>query len=1025
MQTTIPTLGTNSWARRLMPAAPLVLFLVFGLAQTGLAQTDPPLYFGNNFFVTGDYVVGGVGLRGMGDSTGYATGYIKIPDANWTSNTGDTTGVPLGAAVVAAFLYWQTVESSSTVEAGKTGFFGPAPVGGQAHLYSITGDVLGNPNAPVSWSSGGCSGSSQGSKTMRTYRADVSSLLPVDSQGNVLADGRYEVQLTDSGSNGGGAPLTLGATLVIIYRILDKGYDNPAPLKSVIIYDGSYAPSNSSSTMTQTIRGFYQPASSPISRLTHIVGNGQSNKYETVVLGSLLNGATLNSVNLPSLYGSQPTFPGYYNGDWDNPTWNFPNAGTNPVLPNADAAFTEVMPSSSNSGCVSWGAVILSTTVKDTDKDGLLDKWEQDGGYCDASLNGGVCKVGDTTDPGWVPLPGASPSEKDIFVQMDYMCSAVNLDGTCDPANSLLPKPEALSKISDSFSAQGINLHLIPTNIIPETTCTDDLSASPPKLCPYPNQPGVVGWKGGFGYYKNQPLNYPDESSCEAATDPPCMRRFQHGKKDSYHYALFGHALGVANWSLLGGNLSVVESGNTVTFTTSTPNGLIPDPSDSGFANGRVTVSDAITNPNLNGTFLVQTVSGNSFTINITCPPSPPGAPCPTGATPFTLSTDPNLSVGSGQAGTISGASDVGGQDSADTLASWGDDGQGTSAQAGTFMHELGHSLGLTHGGFYYDHLGDPTQTYFPTLGANCKPNYQSVMSYFFQVDLLDGLDESGNPEMVPDYSEQSLTDLNETSLSPLGVTTTDSSNTAYLTTKWYSTNSGGAGTPATIHCDGTPKSPTDPDMYRLIAPVPTPTSPSSTIPITWASSSNPDINFDGSSTENLRGYDDWSHVDLQQIGATGNVSTVGLGIGRAGLGIGRAGLGIGRAGLGIGRAGLGIGRAGLGTGEITRETANSVTRPPRNLTASIPTKGPTIVNLSWEQPTFGQIGTYNIYRGVDGAAPTVYGSVVGTPPTTTFTDSKVSCGHTYDYFVTAVLAGTSQESVPSNTKIVIKCAVQ
>lgn len=38
--------------------------------------------------------------------------------------------------------------------------------------------------------------------------------------------------------------------------------------------------------------------------------------------------------------------------------------------------------------------------------------------------------------------------------------------------------------------------------------------------------------------------------------------------------------------------------------------------------------------------------------------------------------------------------------------------------QAGTFMHELGHALGLGHGG------GD---------GANCKPNYISIMNYAYQ----------------------------------------------------------------------------------------------------------------------------------------------------------------------------------------------------------------------------------------------------------------------------------------------------
>ena len=88
-------------------------------------------------------------------------------------------------------------------------------------------------------------------------------------------------------------------------------------------------------------------------------------------------------------------------------------------------------------------------------------------------------------------------------------------------------------------------------------------------------------------------------------------------------------------------------------------------------------------------------------------------------------------------------------------------------------MHELGHSLGLTHGGLYYDTPG----TYVPTLEPNCKPNYQSVMSYQFQVDLL------GNG--VLDYSGQQLSTLNENGL-PSGLTA-DGSAPAYSTTKWYS----------------------------------------------------------------------------------------------------------------------------------------------------------------------------------------------------------------------------------------------
>jgi X-X-X-Leu-X-X-Gly heptad repeat protein len=976
MRTTIQTLRTLWLACR--PSRATITFgllLILGLAQSGFAQQTTPLNFENNYFVTGDYVVTGVGLRGLGVN-GFATQQFTMPDANSVP----AAGVPQGADVVAAFLYWETVESSQTAFAGQSGFFRPIFAGGPATGYPITGVVLGNPNAPVSWSSGGCSGSSQGSKTMRTYAADVSPFLPQDSQGNILANGRYEVRLADSGGNGGGAPLTLGASLIIIYRAITPSF----PLTSVVIYDGAFAPANGSSTMSLAMQGFYQAAAGPISKLTHIVGNGQSNKYETV---------SLDGVNLPSRYGSLPPFPGYYNGSWDNPTWSFSGA-SNPVQANDASATTTVVPNSSNGGCVSWGAVIMSTTVQNTDNDGILDVWKQKQGYCDASVNEGACA---TTDPSWVSLPGATSGKKDLFVQLDHMCSIVNADGTCDTTNgySFSPSASALTMLTNAFSPKGTNgtnLHLIPgnpgypaalaTGAIQEQTCTDTTDASGnPVLCEYPNQPGLVGWKDGFEFLKNQPLNYPDEASCEQALNGPCIRRFQHGRKDSYHYALFAHAAGLPEWGLQGGSLIMVAAGNTVTFTTSAPHGLTA-------GTDRVTITDAITNPSLNGTYLVQTASGNTFTIQI---------PTAANAT-YTQSTDPWLSVASGRIRTTSGVSDIGGADSLITLGLWKAAGQTDPVQAGTFMHELGHSLGLTHGGLYYDTPG----SYVPTLEPNCKPNYQSVMSYQFQVDLLD--------DGVLDYSEQQLSTLNENGL-PVGLTTTDGSALAYSSTKWYSpVPPSGVGSPVKSHCDGTPLSPTtdpDPTMY-LVEGAANPITPVSV----WVSGS--DVNFDGTISAALRGYDDWANLDLRQIGATGSEIYGG---GKLTVGTGKLTVGTGKLTVGTGKLTVGAGKltVGTGVGELTFETANSSVRSPRNLTAT-QTTPPRYVQLNWFAPTFGQIGSYNIYRSTNGATAVLIGSAPGS--SLTFTDKAVTCGPTYSYFVTAMLANTNppQESVPSNT---------
>ena len=187
--------------------------------------------------------------------------------------------------------------------------------------------------------------------------------------------------------------------------------------------------------------------------------------------------------------------------------------------------------------------------------------------------------------------------------------------------------------------------------------------------------------------------------------------------------------------------------------------------------------------------------------------------------------------------------------------------------------------------------------------------------------------------------------------------------------------------------------------------------------------------------------------IDLRQISATGTLSAPGLGGrlggggglgGRLGGGGGVGGLLDGAGGL-AGKLGGGGGLAGKlggggglggrlggggGVGELNRSTANSVTRPPRNLTASEEVSA-RFIDLSWAPPTFGQVGAYRIYRSADGGTTfTLIATVPGNQPS--YRDT-VTCKPTgYQYRVTAVLAGTfptfppgpteGQESVPSNT---------
>jgi hypothetical protein len=979
------------------------------LANTAPAQTAPPeaLTFFKNYFVTGDYAVGGIGLRGKGDASGYAPGQIVM------------SGIPDGAVIVAAFLYWQTIESTPQ----------PSSADGFFQGYAINGKAIGLQTPPC-WSGGGATGTSQGAITLRAYRADVRPYLVVNGQ--YQPNGPFQVRLHDSGSNGNSTPLTEGASLVVVYRTLN------APLKAVVLYDGAWTMNQTTAGMFQTIQGFYQAASpdaTPRGRLTHIVADGQANFSEELFFNS-----TSLAIN---------PFTGASDFSWDNLTFNVT------VPDNASSVTTNVAPVGSNFDCLSWGAVVFSTPVKDQDGDGLLDTWEDSHGYADMK------------DGSWVALPSSDKAIRDIYVQVDY------LKTTSTPTHSHLPKQAALDLIGAAFGKQvpKIAIHfdvgnayqngdqyIVPFqagtpaggNAIDESTftCHDGTT-----LCQFPELAGTIRWKGDLQQIKNQ--------------------YFQHGRKDSYHYLLAGHTLGLAptTWAAaLGTLVSVTNSGGVATIATSTAHGLS--------AGARVTVTGVMSDFDLDGSYNVQTVpSPTTFTIathNVTDGAYGIFTSQALGAANAHFS-EPSLAVSTGTPKSKSGYSDLAGGDFLTTLGAWlADDPAGcepnpaasaqvycnnqvgtTVTQAGTIMHELGHNLMLTHGGFY-----PATATTAAALGENCKPNFLSVMNYQFQI--------RGLPGGLVDYSGQRLTNLNEGSLiesastGGLGHDLDTNALPAYGTRFFGPPNfldqllqAQAGGRYMKAHCDGTPLN-GDPDTVRVDAP-------DVTLGVDWNndtvvgnSTASFDANFNGHSESSLLGYDDWQNLNLRQLAGRRNVAGFSVDIGSSEINPGGGGLdplgggggldplggggGLDPLGGGGGLDPLG-GGGGLdplgGGGEIDFELANRIIDPPTILpTTTVLSKGcagKVCVQLNWSAPGFGLIRTYYVWRAdvtktpmSPTNLPVLLKTLTGTPPATTYSDASVKGGVIYLYFVTAALAknngaNSGNSSAPSNS---VKCDI-
>ena len=957
-------------------AAFLTLGVVVFLAQSdGQAQSPDALPYTTGYTVTGNYVVGGVDLLPQSGAGGGVTGTIPM------------SGVPANADILAAFLYWETIDVSVSPQAASGAKFRGTDITAvrvKSAAQALTGSTA------ACWSSGGAP------LTLTMFRADVLRLLPPQLDVNGKSTGKLLVNDADLISNGlalntvtlpeagvgNRIPQSAGASLLVVYR------NTSEPLRRIVLYDGVFI-QPPGVTMTQTLRGFYQSSTTKSAKITHIAGSGAKNPTEQLFFnGSLV---AVDPFPDPSVSSDRA---------WANPTFDVSSL-MSPIANPVGGSYGETATTAVNHGktspyeCLAWAAIVFSTAIKDGDGDGISDALED----TPAGL----------LDGNGVPLPdlnamGASSSHPDIFIEVNGMTagpgtsygsaaapydSSKNITTVTDgTGHNHLPTPDVLKLVGDAYTAHSITPHfdvgdiasyhalpgnyacpdpvghpecnadpyLVPSNLARGGELIQEAACSPSDpTCRFPAYPGTVGWKYALLGEMFEPVDPTTgqqlfgaaltaaEQAC--STGGTCRRRFDNNRSSLFHYVLYAHSRGKSKSSF-----PCVDSLNNLT--------------QSGFNLSTGTCTAPYTN---NPDFHVPTSS--------------------------------------------SGVSDLPGAHALVTLGRW-DNFVGTPfIRASTTLHELGHNLGLWHGG------AQPTWnsvTKVRSIEPNCKPNYVSIMSYLFQIRGLLGDDG----RLHADYSGSKQDDLNETGLNDGALNPLPMYRTAWYT-PWIPPAPGYPGslgfllgTPATKFCTGAPFTGPVSAMARVDAA-------SSSSVIDWngngvTDSASLDVNFDGNPTEVFTGFNDWSNLRLDQTGAPRSMGDLSLG--------GQDFGGKDFDGQDFGGQDFG-GQDFGGDAELTLESAIALGRtPPGTLAACVLSDTPTPctastrpkfdpqyhrVELKWSAPNVDStsVATYHVFRakGFSQDVTPANAIEIGTSPTTIAIDgTELPYGQPFTYFVKA-----------------------
>ncbi len=427
--------------------------------------------------------------------------------------------------------------------------------------------------------------------------------------------------------------------------------------------------------------------------------------------------------------------------------------------------------------------VFCSNLDPDTDRDSLCNSWESGPGV--------PYTVGANTFH--YPLTGANQNHKDIFVEADAMngvWSATYQNSINDVITAFTKAPltKALQlQQKNPDGTNGINLHVITdetnlhkTNALAVWTDTDTNQTNDYFSIKASHFGTALEHPSLGGTQVNGPASSPASLaktitiSGLTLTTPTLVTKGDNlnsaaqGTITIVQTVNFGAAVtittpiaspvqtGAAAGIAWGVPSTIISAGagtaqqtitTTIPFTTTGPVtaanvGTISITLQLSASTTTASVATALNSPSVSDTLLQAKAQAYRYALFVDCLVS-----CGAGTNPSGLAE---------QTGTPKAGNDV--------IVGLGPESGFTLNQnniAGTFMHELGHTLGLQHGGPQYTYVGS-TKTLSPDSSQNCKPNYESVMSYSRQFVTYLG------SNWILNYSSGTFGPLTETGLSEL-----------------------------------------------------------------------------------------------------------------------------------------------------------------------------------------------------------------------------------------------------------------